>query len=215
MDWIKDKVAIVTGGASGIGRAIAIEAGKLGAWVVVVDINDAQGRKTANTIIENGGSALYCHTDVTSSSSIERMVIEAEQFGPIKYLANSAGLQTYGTAETTSEETWDETMDVNLKSIFLVSQQVIPQIRRNQGGGIVNLSSLQGLRCQKNVLAYATSKAAAIGLTRAMGVDYAQDGISVNCICPGSIDTPMLRYGAGEHGDADEVIREWGKHHPI
>jgi NAD(P)-dependent dehydrogenase (short-subunit alcohol dehydrogenase family) len=215
MNWIKDKVAIVTGGASGIGRAIAIEAGKLGAWVVVVDINDTEGRKTANTIIENGGSALYCHTDVTSSSSIERMVIEAEQFGPIKYLANSAGLQTYGTAETTSEETWDETMDVNLKSIFLVSQQVIPQIRRNQGGGIVNLSSLQGLRCQKNVLAYATSKAAAIGLTRAMGVDYAQDGISVNCICPGSIDTPMLRYGAGEHGDADEVIREWGKHHPI
>lgn len=215
MDWIKDKVAIVTGGASGIGRAIAIEAGKLGAWVVVVDINDAEGRKTANTIIKNGGSALYCHTDVTSSTSIERMVIEAEQFGPIKYLANSAGLQTYGTAETTSEETWDETMDVNLKSIFLVSQQVIPQIRRNQGGGIVNLSSLQGLRCQKNVLAYATSKAAAIGLTRAMGVDYAQDGISVNCICPGSIDTPMLRYGAGEHGDADEVIREWGKHHPI
>ena len=213
--WIKDKVAIVTGGASGIGKAIAAEAGKHGAWVVVVDINDEAGKKTANEIIENGGSALYCHTDVTSSASIERMIIEAEQFGPIKYLANSAGLQTYGTAETTSEEIWDETMDVNLKSIFLVSQQVIPQIRRNHGGGIVNLSSLQGLRCQKNVLAYATSKAAAIGLTRSMGIDHAEEGISVNCICPGSIDTPMLRYGAGEHGDADEVIKEWGRNHPI
>ena len=215
MDWIKDKVAIVTGGASGIGRAIAIEAASHGGWVVVVDINDVEGKKTVAKIIENGGSALYCHTDVTSSSSIERMVMEAEQFGPIKYLANSAGLQTYGTAETTSEETWDETMDVNLKSIFLVSQQVIPQIRRNHGGGIVNLSSLQGLRCQKNVLAYATSKGATIALTRSMGIDHAEEGISVNCICPGSIDTPMLRYGAGEHGDADEVIREWGKSHPI
>lgn len=213
--WIKDKVAIVTGAASGIGRAIAIEAAKHGAWVVVVDINDAEGKKTVDSIIKKGGSAIYCHTDVTSSSSIERMLVEAEQLGPIKYLANSAGLQTYGTAETTSEETWDETMDVNLKSMFLVCQQVIPQIRRNQGGGIVNISSLQGLRCQKNVLAYATSKGAAIALTRAMGVDYAAEGISVNCICPGSIDTPMLRYGAGEHGDADKVIKEWGRHHPI
>jgi NAD(P)-dependent dehydrogenase (short-subunit alcohol dehydrogenase family) len=213
--WIKDKVAIVTGSASGIGRAIAIEAAKRGAWVVVVDINDAEGKKTVKTIIDHGGTAIYCHTDVTSSSSIERMVIEAEQFGPIKFLANSAGLQTYGTAETTSEETWDQTMDVNLKSMFLVCQQVIPQIRRNGGGGIVNISSLQGLRCQKNVLAYATSKGAAIALTRAMGVDYAEEGISINCICPGSIDTPMLRYGAGEHGNADEVIKEWGSHHPI
>ena len=215
MNWIKDKVAIVTGGASGIGRAIAEEAARHGGWVVVVDINDAEGKKTVDNIVENGGSAIYAHTDVTSSSSIERMVIEAEQLGPIKYLANSAGLQTYGTAETTSEETWDETLDVNLKSMFLVCQQVIPQIRRNGGGGIVNISSLQGLRCQKNVLAYATSKAAAIGLTRAMGVDYAEEGISVNCICPGSIDTPMLRYGAGEHGDADEVIKKWGRNHPI
>jgi len=213
--WIRDKVAIVTGGASGIGRAIAFEAAKHGGWVVVVDINDIEGKKTVKNIIDEGGSAIYCHTDVTSGSSIERMVMEAEQFGPIKYLANSAGLQTYGTAETTSEETWDETMDVNLKSMFLVCQQVIPQIRRNRGGGIVNISSVQGLRCQKNVLAYATSKAAAIGLTRSMGVDHAEEGISVNCICPGSIDTPMLRYGAGEHGEVDEVIKEWGRNHPI
>ncbi len=214
-NWIKDDVVIVTGAASGIGRAIAIEAAKNGGWVVVVDINDAEGRKTVDLIMKNGGSAIYCHTDVTSSTSIERMVMEAEQFGPIKFLANSAGLQTYGTAETTSEEIWDETLDVNLKSMFLVCQQVIPQIRRNGGGGIVNISSLQGLRCQKNVLAYATAKAAVIGLTRSMGVDHAKEGISVNCICPGSIDTPMLRYGAGEHGDADEVIKEWGRNHPI
>ena len=213
--WIKDQVVIVTGGASGIGQAIAQEAAQHGGWVVIVDINDVAGEKTASQIVEQGGSAIYCHTDVTSRSSIERMILEAEQFGAIKYLANSAGLQTYGTAETTSEQTWDDTLNVNLKSIFLVCQQVIPHIRRNGGGGIVNISSLQGLRCQKNVLAYATSKAATIGLSRSMGVDHAQEGISVNCICPGSIDTPMLRFGASEHGDADEVIKEWGSHHPI
>jgi NAD(P)-dependent dehydrogenase (short-subunit alcohol dehydrogenase family) len=213
--WIKDKVAIVTGGASGIGQAIACEAARKGGWVVIVDINDSAAEKTVTRIIEDGGNAVYCHTDVTSSSSIERMILQAEQMGPIKYLANSAGLQTYGTAETTSEETWDDTLNVNLKSMFLVCQQAIPQIRRNGGGGIVNISSLQGIRCQKNVLAYATSKAAAIGFTRSMGVDHAEEGISVNCICPGSIDTPMLRFGAGEHGDADAVIKEWGQNHPV
>lgn len=215
MHWIKDKVAIITGGASGIGQGIAFEAARKGALVVVADINKEQGGKTAESIGSEGGSATYCYTDVTSSASIAELVSKAEELGPVKYLANSAGLQTYGTVETTTEEIWDTTLDVNLKSMFLVSQQVIPLIRNNGGGGIVNISSLQGLRCQKNVLAYATSKAAAIGFTRAMGVDYAQEGISVNCICPGSIDTPMLRYGAGEHGDADEVIKEWGRHHPI
>jgi NAD(P)-dependent dehydrogenase (short-subunit alcohol dehydrogenase family) len=106
-------------------------------------------------------------------------------------------------------------MNVNLKSIFLVSQRVLPQIRNNGGGGIVNISSLQGLRCQKNIMAYATSKGGVIALSRSMGLDYAAEGISVNCICPGSVDTPMLRYGAGQHGDEDEIIKEWGSHHPI
>lgn len=213
--WIKDKVAIITGGASGIGQGIAFEAASKGAVVVLADINNDQGEKTAESIRSKGGLAKYYHTDVTDGGSIAQMLSEAAQLGPVNYLANSAGLQTYGTVETTTEEVWDTTLDVNLKSMFLVSQQVIPLIRKNGGGGIVNISSLQGLRCQKNVVAYATSKAAAIGFTRAMGVDYAQEGIFVNCICPGSVDTPMLRYGAGEHGDADEIIEEWGRNHPI
>ena len=213
--WIENKVAIVTGGASGIGEAIAMEAAKQGASVVIVDINRQAGNEVVEKITAVGGSAIYCYTDVTNSASIEKMVNEAQQLGPITYLANSAGLQTYGTVETTSEEVWDLTLDVNLKSMYLVCHQVVPKIRENGKGGVVNISSLQGLRCQKNVVAYATSKAAAIGFTRAMGVDYAAHGISVNCICPGSIDTPMLRFGAGEHGDADQIIEEWGQNHPI
>jgi NAD(P)-dependent dehydrogenase (short-subunit alcohol dehydrogenase family) len=213
--WIENQVVIITGGASGIGQGIAIEAASKGGLVVIVDINDAAGNETAHMIRDKGGKAVFSNTDVTSSKNIEVMVKTAAEMGPIKYLANSAGLQTYGTVETTTEETWDTTMDVNLKSMFLVSQQVIPQIRNNQGGGIVNISSVQGLKCQKNVLAYATSKGGAIALTRSMGVDHAAEGISVNCICPGSIDTPMLRYGASAHGNPDEVIKEWGRHHPI
>ena len=213
--WIKDQVVIVTGGASGIAQAIAYEAANHGGLVVIVDINETEGNNTLDNIIKDGGSAFFCNTDVTSISSITKMVDQAVQLGPVKYLANSAGLQTYGTVETTSEETWDTTMNVNLKSIFLVSQQVLPQIRNNGGGGIVNISSLQGLRCQKNIMAYATSKGGVIALSRSMGLDYAAEGISVNCICPGSVDTPMLRYGASQHGDADEIIKEWGSHHPI
>ncbi len=213
--WIKGKVAIVTGGASGIGQAIAFEAAAHGGLVVIVDINETEGNNTVDKIVEKGGSARFCNTDVTSRSSVKKMTDQAVQLGPIKYLANSAGLQTYGTVETTSEEAWDATIDVNLKSIFLVSQQVLPEIRNNGGGGIVNISSLQGLRCQKNIMAYATSKGGVIALSRSMGLDYAAEGISVNCICPGSVDTPMLRYGAGQHGNEDEIIKEWGSHHPI
>ena len=106
-------------------------------------------------------------------------------------------------------------MDVNLKSMFILSKLILPVIKSNGGGSIVNISSIQGERCQKNVLAYATSKGAVIAMTRAMGIDHAKEGVSVNCICPGSVDTPMLRYGAEQHGDTELVLDEWAGHHPI
>lgn len=214
-DWIKGKVAIVCGGASGIGRAIALEAARLGARVVIADINEAMGQETLNKLSQFSVEARFVPTDVTDKNSISGMVERAVALGPIHYLANSAGLQTYGTLDTTTEKLWDETLDVNLKSMFLVSQQVLPKIRENGGGGIVNISSIQGLRCQKNVLAYATSKGAVIAMTRSMGLDHAAEGIYVNCICPGAIDTPLLRYGAAQHGELETVLKEWGTHHPI
>ena len=98
---------------------------------------------------------------------------------------NSAGVQTYGTVETTDEELWDQTMNVNLKSMYLTCHEVIPHLQEAKGGAIVNISSIQGIRSQKNVSAYATSKAGAIALTRCMALDHAADNIRVNCICPG------------------------------
>lgn len=214
-NWIKGKVAIITGGASGIGQAIAFEAARRGAKIVIADINETAGVATLDRIKKQSGEALFIKTDVTNTEAIKRLVEEARTLGPIKYLANSAGLQTYGTIDTTSEEDWDLTMDVNLKSMFLVSQQVLPVIRENGGGAIVNISSIQGIRCQKNVLAYATSKGAVVAMTRSMGLDYAAEGIYINCICPGSIDTPLLRYGAAQHGEVEEVLQDWGQQHPI
>ncbi len=214
-DWLRNSVAIITGGASGIGQAIARAAAQAGARVVIADIDDERGLETEAEITQSGGFAKYLRTDVTIGDEIASMVRQSATLGSIKYLANSAGLQTYGTAETTTIEVWDQTLDVNLKSMFLVCREVIPQIRINGGGGIVNISSIQGMRCQKNVLAYATSKGAVIAMTRSMGLDHAAEGISVNCICPGSIDTPLLRYGAAQHGPTEKILQEWGSHHPI
>lgn len=215
MDWIEEKIIVVTGGASGIGRAIAEKTASLGAISILADIDEKNGQETAQKIEEQGGKAKFIKTDVTATQSVRELVDTAKELGPIHFLVNSAGLQTYGTVETTTEEVWDQTLSVNLKSMYITAHEIIPEIRRNGGGAIVNISSLQGIRSQKNVLAYATSKAGAIALTRCMGLDYAAEGIRTNCICPGSVDTPLLRFGASKHGDTEEVLKSWGSQHPI
>ncbi len=212
----KNKTAIITGGGSGIGQATAIAAAKEGAAVVVADINFENAKVVAQSIEDRGGQALPIKSDVTKIQEVEDMVTSAiEHFGRLNYVCYSAGLQTYGTCETTDERNWDMTLDVNLKGMYLVAKFAIPEIRKQGGGAIVNISSVQGIRCQKNVLAYATSKGGAIALTRAMAMDYASENIRVNCICPGSIDTPLLRYGAAQHGPEEAVLQEWGSNHPI
>lgn len=211
-----NKVAIITGGASGIGRATAIAMAKASAKIVIVDINKNKADEVKGEIEKLGAEVIVCLNDVTNEEGTKQVVEQTlTAFGYIDYLCNSAGLQTYGTVETTSVETWDKTMNVNLKSMFLMAKVCIPEIKKRGGGAIVNITSVQGFRCQKNVLAYATSKGAVIAMTRAMALDYAKDSIQVNCVCPGSIDTPMLRYGAAAHGPVEEVLKEWGNHHPI
>ena len=216
MKKFESKTVVVAGGGSGIGEATAIAAAAEGAAVAILDINEKNAKNTANEITAKGGNALAIATDVTKMGETEEAINKViSTFGSINFLCNSAGLQSYGTVVSTDEESWDKTMEVNLKSIYVVSRFCIPEIQKQGGGAVVNISSVQGLRCQTNVAAYAASKGAAIALTRSMALDHADQNIRVNCICPGSVDTPMLRYGAGKHGDVEEVLKLWGSQHPI
>jgi NAD(P)-dependent dehydrogenase (short-subunit alcohol dehydrogenase family) len=141
-----------------------------------------------------------------------------ERFGGIDLLANCAGIQRYGSVEDTEEEVWDEVLAVNLKGCYLASRYAIPEMRRRGGGAIVHVSSVQGIACQTSVAAYAASKGGLNALTRSMALDFAPDRIRVNAVCPGSVDTPMLRASAARFGGGrpvDEVVREWGTTHPL
>lgn len=215
MGELSGKVAIVTGGATGIGlgstRALAAE----GATVVVFGI-DAKANDSA-LADTNGGFAVT--GDVSKGADVERLFAEvASKLGRVDIVVNSAAIQPYGTVETMDEAGWDRTLGVNLKGIYLTSHHAVPLLRKSGGGSIVNIASVQGIACQTNVAAYVASKGAVLALTRAMALDHAKDGIRVNAVCPGSIDTPMLRFAASENLDGkteDEVVASWGKAHPI
>jgi len=211
-----NKTAIITGGGSGIGQAVAIEAASQGANVVVADIDDVSSEETIQMIHEFKGNSIAIPTDLKNHEQIKDLCLNTvKAFGSIDLLCYSAGIQTYGTVVNADEKLWDDTLDVNLKGMYLTAKYCIPEMIRQGGGSIVNISSVQAFACQKNVAAYAASKGGAVALSRAMAMDHASDNIRVNCICPGSIDTPMLKYGADKHGNAKEVIKEWGNNHPI
>lgn len=191
-------------------------AAREGAKVAVIDLYPDKAQETLGRIQQEGGEGMALAADLSKHVDAHQAVLQiVAAWKGIHYLCNSAGLQTYGTVESTDEDTWDKTLDVNLKSIYLLSKYCIPEIRKQGGGAVVNISSVQGLQCQRNVVAYAASKGGAIALSRAMAMDHARENIRVNCICPGSVDTPMLRYGAAQHGPMEEVLKEWGENHAI
>lgn len=182
------KVALVTGAAMGIGAAVAELLAERGARLVLVDRDGA----ALGALAERIGA------ETIVGDLADRTVLQAaidrvtERFGRLDVLSNNAGIQRYGTLETTSDAVWDEVFDVNLKSIFRLSGLAIPLLRQTRGN-IVNMASVQGLASQANVVAYTAAKHALIGLTRGAAVDHAPEGIRVNAVAPGSVDTPMLR----------------------
>ena len=167
-----------------------------------------------------GGEGLMLQADVSDSSDCRR-VVEAtvERFGGVDILFNNVGIQppaSYVNVEDTPEAMWDRIIGVNLKSCFLMSKYAIPEMRKRCGGVIINTASVQGLQSQPLVPPYAASKGGILSLTRQMSLDYAKDNIRVLAVCPGSIDTPMLRAAAGVvGGDPEEVVGQWGAAHPI
>jgi NAD(P)-dependent dehydrogenase (short-subunit alcohol dehydrogenase family) len=212
------KAALVTGAAKGIGAAVAQLFARYGASVAIMDRDTEAAESCAGAIRAAGGRALAVAGDVSIAADAQRAVAEAVvAFGGLDLLVNNAGIQTYGTVETMPEEEWDRTLAINLKSVFLLSKYAVPEIRRRGGGAIVNIASVQALATQPAVSAYAASKGGIVSMTRSMALDFAGDAIRVNCVCPGSVDTPMLRWAATEFGggDPEGALRDWGKLHAL
>src|SRR6266850_7428252 len=196
------KVALITGGASGIGRATSLLFAREGATVVLADLNAHAGRAVANDITEAGGRACFELTDVSIAAECHRVADRAlRDFGKIDILFNNAGIIRRATILDLSEEDWDRVMTVNVKSIFLLSREVIPHMQKAGGGSIINTASGWGLVGGAKAAVYCASKGAVVLLTKAMAIDHGQQKIRVNCVCPGDTDTSMLREEARQLGE--------------
>jgi NAD(P)-dependent dehydrogenase (short-subunit alcohol dehydrogenase family) len=209
------KVAVVTGGAMGIGEATARKLATLGASVAILDVDRDAGPKTAASITRNGGICAFFGCNISLGQEVAQAIdAVVKKYGPIDILVSNAGIQLYGDAVTTSEEEWDRLMGINLKGCFLAAKYALPHMIE-RGGAVVIVGSVQSMTAISNSIAYVASKHGLLGLTRAMSLDYAQKGIRVNCVCPGAIDTPMLRWAAGLSDDPDKVIQTCNRMHPV
>jgi len=214
---LSEKVAIITGGASGIGRATALLFAREGAAVAIGDVNQTAGQQVVDEIVKAGGRAISECADVTSAADCRRLVVRAIlEFGKVDILFNNAGIIRRATVMDLPEEDWDRVMTVNVKSIYLLSREVIPHMEKQGGGSIINTSSGWGVAAGAKAAVYCASKGAVVLLTKAMAIDHGPR-IRVNCICPGDTDTRMLRAEAAQLGEepgrflADAAKRPLGR----
>lgn len=192
MTKLNQKVAIITGAASGIGASTAKLFAVNGAKVVIADIRKDAALDVANQIQSSGGDAYSIEVDVSNETQVKEMVQETvERFGALHILFNNAGIASAGSVESLSLVDWNRVLAVNLTGTFLCSKYSIPAIKNSGGGAIVTMSSSAGIAAEKNIAAYSASKGGIIMLSRQMALDYARDGIRINCVCPGWIDTPF------------------------
>ncbi len=204
MNVLAGKRAIITGGASGIGRATAQLFAQEGASVAILDLNEADGQAVADEINLSHGRAVFIRCDVTRAEDCQRAVqTTLEQLGGLDILFNNAGTVRRADVVGTTEQEWDHVMAVNVKSAFLMSKYAVPVMSRQGGGSIINNGSGWGVRGGRNAVSYCASKGAIVNMTRAMAIDHGAQNIRVNCICPGDTDTPMLREEARQLSQAE------------
>jgi NAD(P)-dependent dehydrogenase (short-subunit alcohol dehydrogenase family) len=213
MPRLNGKIAVVTGGADGIGKATCEVFGREGAAVVIADVNVEKGRAVAEAIVSRGGRALFVETDVADEASIVRMVGQAvKAFHGINILVNNAAVFVLRGIDATVEE-WKRILDVNVVGVSLVTKHVVPEIRKAGGGAIVNLGSISSFIAQPQFVTYNATKAAIATMTRCMALDLAADNIRVNAVCPGTVWTQIVERITREKGmdrktaDADPA---WG-----
>ena len=198
---LADKVALITGGTSGMGRATAVLFAQEGARVAITGRNEARGREVLEEIEQAGGTAIFFRSDVRFAEDCRRAVEETLQaFGRLDILFNNAGVLYANTVLDCTEEEWDLTLDTNLKGTYLMSKFALPTMIAQGSGVIINNASGWGLVGGDAAAAYCASKGGVVLLTKAMAIDHARQGIRVNCICPGDVDTPMLPEDAQRRG---------------
>jgi NAD(P)-dependent dehydrogenase (short-subunit alcohol dehydrogenase family) len=202
---LEKKVALITGGASGIGRATALLLAREGAAVAVADLDKAGGQEVVRQILDEGGDAIFVLCNVTEAADCRRAVrFTVEELGGLDILFNNAGIIRRADVLNTTEEEWERVMAVNVKSIFLMSKYAIPVMAARGGGAIVNSGSGWGLVGGRNAVSYCASKGAVVNMTRAMALDHGAQNIRVNCVCPGDTDTGMLRSEAQQLGATED-----------
>jgi 3-oxoacyl-[acyl-carrier protein] reductase len=191
---LKNKVAIVTGGANGIGEAYSTGIAQEGASVVIADLDEKRGKEIVDEIEKSGGKALFVRTDVSKKQDAERMVQAAiNQFGSIDILVNNAGILYTAPFEKTTEEMWDKLFAVNVKGVFFCSQAAAVEMKKKRRGKIINISSIAAIGAQASLCAYSSTKGAVLTMTRVFALELAGDNVQVNAILPGTTNTGMAK----------------------
>jgi NAD(P)-dependent dehydrogenase (short-subunit alcohol dehydrogenase family) len=220
MSEFENKSIIVSGGANGIGRAICAAFAQAGAHVLCADVDEDAGKKLAQASNEYAGEIVFQRADVADAKACQKLVETAvAQWGTVDILCNNVGIQPYSSYVPAHElpvEMWDRIINVNLKSYFLLTKYAAPHMIKQGKGVIINTASVQGLQSAKGVSAYAASKGGILSMTRQLALEYAEQGIRVLAVNPGTIDTNMPAEGSkGMNLSHEELLKVWGEVHPM